>query len=434
MTTLIARLTAASAAAGLLLCTLMTAPAGADTVSQIADGLSRSRLYVTTEARGALDPAGQERVRRALEAAEQADIRAVVTKPDVTQQSLIRMLDAVRARVGRGDTYLAVTADNRMLGISDELSGREINRLISQTSGGDIDDRLVEFAALAEREAARDARSGAITTFTLLGLLVLVTAGLVVIGLVSGNRRRRRAELQMAELKEGVQEDITRLGEDIVALDLNVTDPSLDPAIREEYEQALNSYDAAKAAVEAARRPEDMRNVTAALEDGRYHMTAVRARLAGEPVPERRPPCFFNPQHGPSVRDVLWAPPGGAPRDVPACAADADAVENGADPDARLVPVDGVRRPYWEAGPAYAPYAGGYYRGYGGVDLLSGLLIGTALGSMFSGPYGGWGFGGGHMGGYGGEGGFGGDSGGIGGGWDFGSGDFGGGDFGGGDF
>jgi hypothetical protein len=341
------------------------------------------------------------------------------------------MLRAVQARVGGGDTYVAITSDNKMLGISDRLSGTELNRMIAQTSGGSIENRLVEFSALAEHQAAEGSRSNAATSFVLLGLLIFVVAGSTGLFLVSRARRRRREAEQMADLKKGVQEDVTRLGEDIAALDLDLTDHGLAPAAREDYTRALNSYDAAKAAVDAAQHPDDMRNVTSALEDGRYYMTAVRARLAGEPVPERRPPCFFNPQHGPSVQDVLWAPPGGVPREVPACAADAEAVLKGFSPDARMVPIGGARRPYWEAGPAYAPYAGGYYRGFGGVDLLSGMLIGTALGSMFGG---GWGFGG-YPGAFGGPGqDFGGDTGDIGGGWDFGSGDFGGGGGFGGDF
>ncbi|HEX2315313.1 MAG TPA: hypothetical protein VHJ17_16330 [Thermomonospora sp.] len=421
----------ALAAAGLLVLTLLlgAAPARADTVSQIADGLRQSRLYVSSDAAGALTGPEQARVRAALDQAGRADIRAVVTREGVGQQSLVRMLRAVQSRVGEGDTYVAVTAGNRMLAISDRLSGSELNRLISRTAGDDISDRLVEFSRIADEEAAENARSGTVTTFLMLGLLLVVVAGLAGVFLVSRNRRRRREAQQMADLKEGVEEDVTRLGEDIMALDLDVTDPALAPEAREDYTRALNSYDAAKGAVEGARVPEDMRNVTAALEDGRYYMTAVRARLAGEPVPERRPPCFFNPQHGPSVQDVPWAPPGGAPREVPACAADAQRVLHGDTPDARMVPVGGGRRPYWDAGPAYAPYAGGYYRGFGGVDLLSGMLIGTALGSMLGG---GWGFGG-YPGGFAGPGeGFGGDTGDVGGGWDFGSGDFGGGgDFGG---
>ena len=75
-----------------------------------------------------------------------------------------------------------------------------------------------------------------------------------------------------------------------------------------------------------------------------------------------------------------WAPPGGEPRPVPVCAADAARIHDGLEPESREVLVGGERRPYWAAGPAYAPYAGGFFGAFGG--LLPGLL----LGSMLSGP------------------------------------------------
>ena len=86
-------------------------------------------------------------------------------------------------------------------------------------------------------------------------------------------------------------------------------------------------------------------------------MACVRARVAGEPLPTRRPPCFFNPAHGPSTTDIEWAPPGGQPRQVPVCAADADRVAQGAEPDVRTVPQGAGRVPYWQGGPAYSPWA-----------------------------------------------------------------------------
>jgi hypothetical protein len=151
--------------------------------------------------------------------------------------------------------------------------------------------------------------------------------------------------------------------------------------------------------------------VTSALDEGRWLLACVRARLAGEEPPQRRLPCFFDPRHGPSVEDVLWAPPGGTQRDVPACAADAVRIKDGLDPDMRLVPVGGgERRPYWDAGPAYAGWAGGYYGGF-----LPGMLWGTVLGSSF-GWGGGWGDSGAAEAGAGSDGGGWGDGGGFGGG------------------
>jgi hypothetical protein len=103
----------------------------------------------------------------------------------------------------------------------------------------------------------------------------------------------------------------------------------------------------------------------------------VRARVAGEPLPTRRPPCFFDPRHGLSVVDVTWAPPGGTPRDVPACALDAERVRAGAEPDVRKVMVGSQRVPYWQGGRVYAPYAAGYFGGFGPMDwMFMGLMFG----------------------------------------------------------
>ena len=85
--------------------------------------------------------------------------------------------------------------------------------------------------------------------------------------------------------------------------------------------------------------PDEIKNVIKILDDGRYAIACVRARAAGQPLPQRRPACFFDPRHGMAVEDVPYAPPGGVQRDVPACALDAERVKAGAEPDTRQVMV-----------------------------------------------------------------------------------------------
>ena len=190
--------------------------------------------------------------------------------------------------------------------------------------------------------------------------------------------------------------------------------PGVDPQAKADYDHAVARYTEAEEQWERSRSPRDLAPVGAALEEGRWAMASAKARFSGETPPERRPPCFFDPRHGPSSRDVLWSPPYGEEREVPACEADAQRVERGDEPQAREVTWGGQRVPYWNAGPAYGPFAGGFFGGFGG-GLLPGILIGSMLGDATSPAYGG------------------GDGGGQGGG-DFGGGDFGGGGFGGGDF
>ena len=125
--------------------------------------------------------------------------------------------------------------------------------------------------------------------------------------------------------------------------------------------------------------------MTTALEDGRYAVACVRARREGKPLPARRPPCFFNPSHGPSTVDVDWAPPGGQQRRIPVCGADADRLEQGAEPDVRTVPQGAGRVPYWNAGPAYSPWAMGYFSMYAASGLLPGFMLGSLLASDWDG-------------------------------------------------
>ena len=242
---------------------------------------------------------------------------------------------------------------------------------------------------------------------------------------IPDQRRPQVTDQEMAGVKRAADEDVTEFGEELQRLDIDLAGRDLDDATRQDYQRALDAYEAAKESVAAVQVPEDIRDVTAILEDGRYAVACVRARVNGEPLPARRPPCFFNPQHGPSARDVAWSPDGGAIRQVPACAADAERVDAGAEPASRQVMVGSRRMPYWEAGPAYAPFGAGYFGAFG---LMQGMFLGTMMGASF-GAFDGGGFADGQDAGY-----DGGDGGGDVGGGDFGGGDFGGGDFGGGDF
>jgi hypothetical protein len=242
--------------------------------------------------------------------------------------------------------------------------------------------------------------------------------GLPLAAIALGRRRQRQREeeherAQLEDVRQVARDDLIALGDDIRALDLDVQMPDADPEAKQHYGQAVERYTEAEQALDRVQRPEDIEGVTSALEEGRWAMTAAKEELAGRQAPERRPPCFFDPRHGPSVGDVEWAPPGGQPRPVPVCAADLQRVQDGLDPESRQVPMDGQMVPYWAAGPAYMPWAGGFFGG----GLLPGLFLGSLLGGgMFGGEMAGDAMGGGDFGG--------GDLG------DFGGGDFG--DFGGG--
>jgi hypothetical protein len=253
---------------------------------------------------------------------------------------------------------------------------------------------------------------------------------------------KAKAAAALAEVKSVVDEDVTQFGEQLAAFDSS--DPRLDDAARADLQSALDAYERASDAADRMTSARQAGAVTAELAEGRFAMACVQARLEGRELPSRRPPCFFDPRHGPSVEDVAWTPPGGQSREVPVCAACGTTLADGVTPAGREVPVAvgagnaGGTVPYWNAGPQFGGYAGGYYSAFGNV--LPAILVGTMLGSMMSPGFGmapgagdaaamGMGGGGGSDSGAGGDwaGGFGGGD--LGGGGGFGGGDFGGGDF-----
>lgn len=215
-------------------------------------------------------------------------------------------------------------------------------------------------------------------------LVALVVAGAVALVVVTSRRHQvregeRRAR-ELAPVRKLVDEDVTALGVELQELDVELAGHPLGPGENADYQRALDAYESAKSAADALTAPDQVRHVTEILEDGRYAMACVRARVAGDPLPVRRPPCFFDPRHGLSVADVAWTPPGGTVRDVPACALDVERVRAGAEPDVRKVMVGSQRVPYWQGGPAYQPYAMGYYGAFGPMQwMFMGMLFSGGL-------------------------------------------------------
>ena len=171
-----------------------------------------------------------------------------------------------------------------------------------------------------------------------------------------GRRRRREEELAAKDrwrvARKLMDEDVTVLGEQVAELHLDTLGDDLDPAAHDHYRRALENYDQAKQLLAASETADDVVAVEQVVADARFHRAAVVAVIAGEPLPERREPCFFNPQHGPSRVDVEWTPPGGIPRSIPVCAADARALAAGGEPLVRMVRVGDRWVPWHLAGGA----------------------------------------------------------------------------------
>jgi hypothetical protein len=427
------------------------APAqGQGAIGTAARALASDPVYVAPDAERKITSGEAGALRRRIERGDAGPVYVAVLpaaaldeaggSPDAVVQELYRAL-------GRPGTY-AVVAGNRFRAGSTSVdgAGRAATEALGAQKADGVAAVLTDFvdrvAALRSGDrsgagsgggSSNDGGGASAGALVLLG--VLAGGGALAYG-AARRRRRRQERAQLEDLRTAARDDLVALGDDVRDVDLDIEQPGADPRAREELARGLAAYERAELLLDRARHPEDIAEITRTIDDGRQAMAATRALLDGREPPPRRPPCFFDPRHGPSATTAVWAPPGGRPREVPVCAADAARLEDGEEPAAREVLAGGQKVPYYMAPAYFGPWAGGFFGG-GGSLFLPGLLAGTVLGGSLFGPSVAWGGGWGDGDGWG-DGGGGLDLGGgdLGGGdlGDFGGGDFGGGDFGGGDF
>ncbi|PCG85947.1 hypothetical protein CIB93_11635 [Streptomyces sp. WZ.A104] len=401
------------AAAAFALTSPASAAAPAATIQDAAQALRDDPVYVDPDARDQLSVADEKALEEKITDADKPVFVAVL--PDTEAFPEEGLLQTLRSDTGITGVYAVRLGDGFDAGADPQvmpvravqnLTASVENPAIATDTNAQLNafvDRAVEQArgtapASWSGGGAADDPGAPVSGLITLGALV-AAGGAGAYAISRRNKRRKEEEERIAldKLRVVVDEDITAYGETLERLDFHPAEPGADDTMRTDYERALDSYESAKTKMDKAAHPSDVRGVTQSLEEGRYALAVLEARRTGAELPARRPPCFFDPRHGPAVTEVLWTPSGGATREVPVCGADEIRLSRGEDPMSRTVDVgDGNRRPYWEAGPAYGPWAGGYFGG----GLLPGLLMGTMLGSMLATPayaseYGGGDFGGG---------------------------------------
>ncbi|MGW2374876.1 hypothetical protein [Kitasatospora sp. NPDC001683] len=377
--------------AALLGLMLLLAPSAsaAGGLSDAAATLKKGQVYVAPQMLDRFSQAQADALTKKIEKADKPIFIAVV--PDAANKDTV--LTDLRTLVGidgvygvwRGTGGFMARSDRGAMaaGVADRIGGA-----VTRADKGDINATLNDFVD----QAAPQTKGTGVNHSTSIAwviipvvLVVLAGAGVFFLFRRAKKRKEEQARAELEQLRRVVDEDITAFGVELERLDFNPGAADADDAQRTDYSRALDSYEKAKRLMGEAKKPADVKQVTETIEDGRFQLATLAARREKRPLPERRPPCFMDPRHGPSVKDVDWAPAGGSARSVPVCQADADRVAAGLDPAVRTVDTEYGPQPYWNAGPAYAPYAGGYYSGFGG-GLLPGLLVGTVLGSMMSTP------------------------------------------------
>jgi len=386
---------AATAVAGLAL-SPATAQAAGTGPGTVAEAFKKGPVYVDPRAEAQLPKSAADKLAAKIENADKPVFVAVL--PAAAEYPKATLLPDLRSLTGFTGVYAVRLGDNFGAKADRQvMSGAAIDHLngaVRRSYASDTEAQVNAFVDQALKQAHGTAPSGwAGESGSGSGSSGLLVGGLVAAGagggayLVYRRAKKRREDRERAELEAlrvVVDEDITAFGEELDRLDFSPSEPGATDEMRGDYSSALDDYERAKQQIAEATRPQDVQPVTETLADGRFALATLAARRTGAPLPERRMPCFFDPRHGPSVSDVNWFPPGGGSRMVPACAEDAVRVSQGQQPLTRMVHTDEGAQPYWNAGPAYAPWAGGYFGGMGAV--AGGLLAGTLLGSMLSAP------------------------------------------------
>jgi uncharacterized membrane protein YgcG len=404
--------------AALMLFPLLLSPSPAS-ASTLTDCLAQQHVCVASDGRGLISQSQEADLERQIggdpiylvvaapgSAGYDSAMNKIISALNGHPQFTVGFLDSQQKHFG---------AYNKGMLPSGGAAGIATSVVKQHQADQDIFAALTDFITDVQREAstgagpgpagaAASAPSHALRNVLIVVGVVAVVAALGIFFIARPVRQRRQQELKEAKLAAQ---------DDLIALSTRLTDQDTDVAIRDnpeaaqEQTAALGAYERGTAALDAARRPQDMGAVSRAIAEGQYHLASAEALAAGQPRPDRRPPCFFDPRHGMSVTDAYWTPPDGGPgRLVPVCSADAHKLERGIEPEMRKVEVHGTPVNYVNAG-----FAPAYWGGYGfGPGLFTGFLLGEVLsppvvyadGYPGGGDYGGGDFGGSNGGDFGG--------------------------------
>ena len=383
-------------AISLVLVGLLASPAIAGRyVDRAAAGLRRDPVYVDSAVKTTVSAADARRLRDRVRRARTPVYLAVLPGAALNEAggNPDRLAAAVEAAMGRGGT-VAVWAGGRTGAASNTLDpgiAASAARGASQSHRGDVPGVMLDFVARVDSTAAaeepfwRTALDQPLVrpiVYVVGGLIVLTLLDVVVVNLL--RRRRKGRTSGFGDVRVLAREDIVALGDDLRNLDVGLEAESDNPRALRDYTRAYESFQQAVEAFERAEGPNDFAAVSTALEAGRYYMTVARARFEGREIPQRRPPCFFDTRHGPSVDDVGWIPRSGPPRPVPACGTCMWSIANSTEPPAREVVSAGRKMPFYDAPPHFESWFAGYFGG-AAASLVDGFPLGRALDDGYAG-------------------------------------------------
>lgn len=242
-------------------------------------------------------------------------------------------LRAVRRAMGVPGTYVGLYGD-QMSAVSDDIDSAALSEVIIDLNDVDDDvDRVIGFVVRADKlnggsavSAPDEDEEGGSDFFGNPWVwIVIMMGGVAVIAIYGGpaagnvlgttgasgppptflpgtrafgpgSRRRRWDQVPAQETWEEsgrlddawvrAEQAITRLGEELSALPIDLSDDRVDSALRQHVQDALQCYELAKRGLEMhATRQTQVATAETWIEDGEHHLAAVNAILTGAPEP-----------------------------------------------------------------------------------------------------------------------------------------------------
>ncbi len=160
------------------------------------------------------------------------------------------------------------------------------------------------------------------------------------------------------------EDDLTTFRERLDAMQHRLGGAVVAATVAEHHRAALAAHRLAEGRLRAAAAPDDLVAAVGVIAAGRQRLAHVEAYVTADQPPADRPPCLFDPAHGPSVVDATWTSVRYGTRRVPVCLQDTALLAAGVPPDCRRVAVEGRTVAYWEAWDVAAPYLLGYFPGH----------------------------------------------------------------------
>lgn len=357
------------------------ARAGVD-VDAVADEVSLDGLYI--EPGLSADSAA---LNAAIVRAGNAGVRLMVVLLDSDPPGgAVTFADAVLDRVPDG-TVLVLSASGEGISsteFSETLLDQAIDRgflAASEAPSGQGDEAYVSAVAdvltgvttptTPSTNSGSGGGSGLLVSAVIIGGLVLLAWFATSKGKKSAAASRQRA---ITEARAEIRAQLDSMANTILEITdvVNATPESQDDTYLRQASATFTEADDAYAAASDVRALEALSD---RLDEARWQLDAAAAIAQGKPVPpqpvkEQRYVCFFDPTHPNATETAQITTPAGT-QTVRVCAADAEKLRRGTQPQPRMIDVSGRRVP--------APMAPRSYGG-GGFDWLDIFTIFTGGG------------------------------------------------------